>query len=170
MEVRYLTDDDSLYELSHIYEESWKCAYKNIVPQEYLDSIPEGRWASGTLTAEGRHNLVLAEGEKLVGTSCFCRSRWDEFPDHGEIVSLYLLPGYVGKGHGKMLLERALKELKCLGFSNVVLWTLEENVHARLFYEMNGFRYSGISRNENIGGKMIRELLYIYEGEKYDIQ
>ena len=44
MEIRLLRDSDGRVAVSRIYEESWKFAYKGIVPQAYLDSIPAGRW------------------------------------------------------------------------------------------------------------------------------
>lgn len=45
MEIRYLNENDNRLEISKIYEESWKYAYKGIIPQSYLDSIPKGKWA-----------------------------------------------------------------------------------------------------------------------------
>ena len=46
MEIRYLNNSDDPMQVSAIYEQSWKCAYKGIIPQSYLDSIPEGKWAN----------------------------------------------------------------------------------------------------------------------------
>lgn len=45
MEIRYIMPIDDRRMISKVYEESWRSAYKGIIPQEYLDSIPEGRWA-----------------------------------------------------------------------------------------------------------------------------
>ena len=39
MEIRYIDKNDDPFEISDIYEQSWKYAYKGIIPQEYLDSI-----------------------------------------------------------------------------------------------------------------------------------
>ena len=48
MEIRPLRETDSRLEVRRIYEESWKSAYRGIVPQAYLDGIPAGadRWCS----------------------------------------------------------------------------------------------------------------------------
>lgn len=54
MEIRHIQKDDDRSAISRIYEESWKFAYRGIVPQEYLDSIPEGRWASSFCVYLGR--------------------------------------------------------------------------------------------------------------------
>lgn len=46
MEIRYIVPADDRMAISNIYEESWKCAYKGIISQDYLNSIPKGRWSS----------------------------------------------------------------------------------------------------------------------------
>lgn len=51
MEIRPLRETDSRMEVSRIYEESWKFAYRGIVPQAYLDGIPAGQGASTKSTA-----------------------------------------------------------------------------------------------------------------------
>lgn len=45
MEIRALQAADSREAVSRIYEESWKSAYKGLIHQSYLDSIPSGLWA-----------------------------------------------------------------------------------------------------------------------------
>ena len=37
MEIRLLTAADDLYAVSRVYEESWRCAYRGLVPQDYLE-------------------------------------------------------------------------------------------------------------------------------------
>ena len=69
--------DDPL-KISKVYEASWKYAYRGIIPQDYLDSIPEGRWASG-FDNPNRKILVCAEAGRIVGTSSFCGSRFVRF-------------------------------------------------------------------------------------------
>ncbi len=110
MEIRAMTAADDRRKISRVYELSWKFAYKGIIPQDYLDSIPEGRWAPG-LDAPGRSTLLCMDGGEIVGTSSFCASRFDEFPGWGEIVSLYLLPEQIGKGRGRALMDAALAAL-----------------------------------------------------------
>lgn len=159
MEIRYIAPDDDLLEISNIYENSWKYAYKGIIPQDYLDSIPKGRWAK-SITKNGMFTLVLIENGRMIGTASISRSRWDKYSDFGEIVSIYFLPGYIGKGFGKLLLQRCIAELKYFGFTKLLLWVLEDNVRARRFYEKNGFCCSNEFMNDNIGGKNLREVMY----------
>lgn len=113
MEIRHLSPADDRLAISRIYEESWKYAYKGIVPQDFLDSIPEGRWVPN-LDNPDWHTLVCIEDGRLIGTSSFCKSRFSQFPNWGEIISIYLLPDFIGKGYGKPLLMSAVKELNRL--------------------------------------------------------
>lgn len=159
MEIRYMKQTDDKYAISHIYEESWKFAYKDIIPQSYLESIPAGRWIPN-LNNKEMDTLVLIEDGNFIGTSSYCKSRFPEFSNWGEIVSIYFLPQYIGKGYGKKLLNAVIEELASLGFQDIFLWVLEENLRARQFYEKAGFRFSGNSLNDNIGGKELRELQY----------
>ncbi len=156
--IRYLSAADDRMELSRIYEQSWKYAYKGLIPDDYLESIPEGKWAS-TPDRAGMYTLVTEENG-LVGTSSFCRSRWKNHPDDGEIVSIYFLPEYIGRGYGSELFTAAEKELHDLGFEHILLWVLEDNTRARKFYERHGYAATGEVLDDNIGGKDIREIMY----------
>ena len=150
MEIRLLQPDDDLNAVSNIYEKSWKFAYRGIIPQAWLDSIPAGRWAGG-IARPGMKNLVLTENGRMIGTSGLCRSRWEAHADFGEIVSIYLLPEYIGKGFGTCLLQSCIEELRHLGFTKILLWVLEDNTRARAFYERTGFRCAEEYMDDLIG-------------------
>lgn len=162
MEIRHLSELDDRMVISRIYEESWKCTYKDIIPQSYLESIPSGKWATH-LDNIGMNTLVILENSQIIGTSSYCKSRFSDFADFGEIVSIYLLPEYMGKGYGKKLLEAVKDELVALGYRSIFLWVLEDNIRARAFYEKAGFSLSGNLMSNNIGGKDLRELQYCYQ-------
>lgn len=66
------------------WEKSWKYAYKGIVPQDYLDNIPEGRWASH-IEQTSKKNLVMIRDGMIIGTSSFGKSRMEEMDGFGEI-------------------------------------------------------------------------------------
>ncbi|MBQ8922242.1 MAG: GNAT family N-acetyltransferase [Oscillospiraceae bacterium] len=161
MEIRFINQNDSLSEISNIYEKSWKYAYQNIIPQDYLDSIPKGRWADG-IAKDGMNTLVLQENGLMIGTASICKSRWEQYHGYGEIVSIHFLPEYIGKGFGTHLLKRCIEELNKLGFNRILLWVLEDHTGARRFYEKTGFVCSEEYLNDRIGGKALREVLYFY--------
>ena len=161
MEIRHLTPADDRKVISKIYEKSWKYAYKGIIPQDYLDTIPDGQWTP-TLDHSQWNTLICIENDIIVGTTSFGKSRLQQFDKWGEIISLYLLPNYMGKGYGKALLESAITELKMRGYNHVYLWVLEENLRARHFYEKSGFSLTDDYLDNIIGGKSLREVRYIY--------
>lgn len=77
LEIRYIAKSDDRLAVSKVYEESWKYAYKGIVPNDYLDHIPEGQWASRIELAD-RKNLVMVKDGIIIGTSGFGKSRMAE--------------------------------------------------------------------------------------------
>lgn len=160
MVIRYLTPEDAPLTVSNIYESGWKYAYRGIVPQSYLDSIPAGLWTAALHRPHLRHLVALEDGVP-IGTAGFGPSRWEAYPDYGEVVSLYLLPAYIGQGRGGLLLGRCVEELKGQGFDKILLWVLEENRPARRFYERNGFVWSGVLRRDTVGGRELGEALYL---------
>ena len=161
MEIRYTTPADDGMMISKVYEESWKYAYKGIMPQHYLDSIPEGRWVQNIDNPMWK-TLVCIDNDRIVGTSSFCKPRFEQFNGWEEVISMYLLPQYMGKGYGKILMESAISELKKQGHEKIFLWVLEENIRARQFYEQFGFSITADFMEDNIGGKDLREIRYIY--------
>ena len=161
MQIRYLNDNDDRYAVSDIYEKSWRYAYRGIIPQDYLDSIPKGHWVR-TQDIPEWYTIVCVEDEKIIGTSSFSRSRSGEYPDYGEIISIYLLPEYMRKGYGTLLIKAALNELRDKGFKDVFLCVLEENTGARKFYEKMGFLCTDDHLDNNIGGRDVREVRYTY--------
>lgn len=165
MEIRLLLPEDDRLAVSRIYEESWKYAYKGIIPQSFLDGISEGNRIEN-LDREGVCHLVAVVDGKLVGTSSYCKSRFSKYADYGEIISIYFLPEYMGMGYGKTLLSAAVEKLSEMGFRDVFLWVLEENHSARAFYERCGFSASGERMTSEIGGKTLAELQYCYHIEK----
>ena len=87
VEIRYITPADDKMTISRIYEESWKYAYKGIIPQDYLESLPEGRWVANLENSNGG-TLVCVDNGRIVGTSSFCESRFNQFKG-GEKLFLF---------------------------------------------------------------------------------
>ena len=159
MEIRKLCKGDDLFSVSRVYEESWRAAYRGSLPQGYLDCLPTGKWVP-YLEQAGRESLLLRDGEIIVGTASCCASRFPELPGWGEIVSIYLLPEYWGKGYGKLLFSAVVEQLEAMGCRDIFLWVLEGNQRARAFYERMGFHHSGTYVEDEIGGMPVRELQY----------
>lgn len=132
--------------ISKIHALSWKTAYKGIVPQKYLDELkvdfwvtPFQKWiANGTLVAD-----ILFVDSIPIGCIAYGKSRDDQLPEWGEIVSIYIHPEHCRKGYGGMLLRHALKQMNADSYKSCYLWVLSENINARRFYEESGFSHNG---------------------------
>ena len=68
-----------------------------------------------------------------------------------------------------------MSEIRCItesdckqSYDDVFLWVLEENTHARRFYEKNGFSCTDDYREDVIGGKTLREIRYVYHFPEND--
>ena len=164
MDIRFQTEQDDVMAISHVYEESWKSAYKGLIPQTYLEEIPKGHWANALKSGIWK-NILMLDGEKIIGTSAYCAARDEKLNGYGEIVSIYFLPDYMGKGYGKLLFKEVLNRLHIEGYKDIYLWVLEGNNRAIRFYEKLGFKPNGAYLDDNIGGKDLKELQYVYHIE-----
>ncbi|KMT22462.1 GNAT family N-acetyltransferase [Clostridium cylindrosporum] len=129
--------------ISNIHALSWKSAYKELVPQRYLDDLKNDFWVEAFenwIRSDDLKAKIIYENEKPIGCAIYGKSRDEKLLNWGEIVSIYLLPDYFHKGYGQKLLDNVLIDMKELGYKNIYLWVLEENDKARLFYEKNGFK------------------------------
>lgn len=164
MEIRYISELDDKLRVSEIYERSWKYAYKNIIPQQFLDSIEKDRWIP-MLELSDWYILLCIEDGKYVGASSFCQSRFSEYPNYGEIVTMYLCPEHIGKGYETKLFETVILELNNKGYDELFLWVLlDENDLAKKFYKKHHFIETDNCIDVNIGGKILREVMYVYKG------
>lgn len=158
--IRKLQPDDDRRAVGRIYEDSWKYAYKELLPQEYLDHLSAELWAN-RLDISDRHSLIVELDGKMIGTASYGKSRDAEYAGQGEIYSIYLLPGYIGRSYGKQLIDAVIEQLHALGYKSIFLWVLENNLGARGFYEKAGFTCSGKSKQAKIGGKTVTEVQYV---------
>lgn len=81
----------------------------------------------------------MIEDNQMIATSSYGSSRLSRLHEYGEIISIYMLPDYMGKGYGKQLLHETIMCLKEEGYHDLYLWVLKENHHARKFYKNAGF-------------------------------
>ncbi len=158
--IRPMTAADDFTAAARVCVESWQHAYKGLVAQHYLDKLrPEG-WI-GVMKADPSATLVAAKDGRTVGTAYITYARDEKRAGYGELVSLYLLPDAVGKGFGRQLLLAALDKCRQDGLNAVCLWVLSQHRQARGFYEHMGFRASGRTRTEAIGGDLLPLTEYI---------
>jgi GNAT superfamily N-acetyltransferase len=78
----------------------------------------------------------------------------------GEVRSVYVDPTVVGAGLGSALLHAAVASLAGAGFTDAVLWVVEGNTRARVFYERWGWRPDGARKRTPVEDEHLDEVRY----------
>jgi ribosomal protein S18 acetylase RimI-like enzyme len=143
---------------------SWRATYRGIVPDSYLETMNsnEAHWCKVASGEEPGVGLCVCEADNLVvGFACYGAARAPQFDFSGELYAVYFLPAMIGKGHGAAAMLEAASGLKSLGYSDMILWVIENNERARLFYESFGGTVIANSRQSfEIDGTTIWEVAY----------
>jgi len=160
MLIRKATSEDSLA-LGHVYCNSWKKGYKNIIPQLFLDSLTSENCAPKPERINCNNNYIAEENGSVIGLVNFGEARDKDAGNMGELRSIYVIPEFWGKGVSRELFQAAVSELEKSGYSGFYLWVLKENGRARGFYEKMKMMCSGCERVITIGGKELVESKYI---------
>ncbi|CRF30251.1 acetyltransferase%2C gnat family [Streptococcus pneumoniae] len=104
-------------------------------------------------------NTLIAIGDlKVVGFISYGNFR-DETIQAGEIIALYVLKDYYGKGIAQKLMKTALTALN--HFSEIFLWVLKDNKRAIAFYQKMGFTFDGQEKILELG-KPIKEKRMVF--------
>lgn len=145
--------------------DTWRAAYKGIVPDDYLANLSyeesDRRWLD-RLTTDGR-GVYVAEGHRGIfgfasGSPRQAFSKGLE--EYGGVFEmLYVLPDSQGGGAGGALLSAVARHLVGRGVTSGLLWVFEENLPARGFYESLGGTILAHDGFE-IGGASVREVAY----------
>lgn len=163
MEIRKATIND-IPDISRIHALTWKAAYQGLVPQQYLDDLKEENWIEIFTDSISKHLFtvqLILDGEKPVGCISYGKSRDNDLPGCGEIVSFYLLPQYWGTGYAKFLMDPAMADLSRT-FRNVSIWVLKGNARARRFYEKYHFQLKNEETEVEFQGKKLVVVKYVY--------
>ena len=141
--------------VGRVHVRTWQAAYRHVFPRERLGELSVERRAaqwreSPPLVAEVEGTVV---GFVSVGAS---RDR----DANGELFAIYVDPDHWGSGVGRALIAAGEQLLRELGYTDVILWVLEDNPRARRFYERAGWRADGTSRPITFLGIKVPEVRY----------
>ena len=158
---------EDAHAIASVWAESWRDAYRGIVPDTYLDSINVERWADRQRRYMGEPNgaaaAFVAEVDGCIaGWTSSGLNRDPSLPFAGELYTLYISPDYQRRGIGRRLMGVAANHLVEAGMASMLLWVLADNWNARRFYEAAGGRVAG-EQHVTIGGAPLREVAYGWE-------
>lgn len=155
-------------ELANAHLNSWREAYKGLLPQSYLDELP--------LTFKNRQNgwmqkinepekfiIQVAESKYgIIGFACIQPARDEDRMGYAEVSAIYLLEKFKGCGTGFKLLASGLKQIQQRGYKKAYCWVLEGNPTIK-FYEKSGAHFDGTRKEDEIGGMKCHDLRYVWE-------
>jgi GNAT superfamily N-acetyltransferase len=163
--IREATLDDAPG-IARAHTESWRSSYRGILPDHILDRIDVGQRAETRrkiLRDKDIFQLVaydVTHGD-IVG---FC----DAGPARrhvtlaGEVYAIYLVHHAKRHGLGTEMFERVRGWLRASAMPSMIVWVLENNHHARRFYEAMGGR-TGNRLQTSVGGFAVTEQSYVWE-------
>ncbi|WP_462384131.1 N-acetyltransferase family protein [Pseudomonas sp. Marseille-QA0892] len=163
---------DDARRIAEVHIASWQRAYAGLMPADFLAALTatlpkrEAFWA-GSIERKETDVLVAEDNGHVVGWIEVgpCRDEDRVEPYAGEVMAIYVLADYWGKGIGSELWEAGLQRLYDRGFMNVSLWVLSGNLRAVHFYQARGGREDLGSRRTLVrGGVTLDEVRYIWEG------
>ena len=142
MLLRPATPEDAMA-VARVHVRSWQVAYRNLLPDAYLDQLrPEDRAARydfATLDPARPQTIVAVEGESILGFATTAPARDSDLTNYGELWALYVDPPSWGQGIGAALVMAARARLSELGFQAAALWMLAGNARGDRFYRIDGW-------------------------------
>lgn len=127
--------------LAEVFRDSWRMAYRGIIPHLHLESMigkrGPGWWRHAVRSGESM--LVLEVSGEVAGYATLGPAR-SKGRYEGEIYELYITPDYQGLGFGEHLFEACRNRLDGRRLKGLVVWALIDNTAATSFYWRRGGR------------------------------
>lgn len=160
-----LTDAGAIAETHTV---CWAESFQKILPNSYFEDMISQKslirrtysWSEQIrrgklLTGQEVIILVLEKQGKIVGFISGGDPR-DHPGFDKEVMTLFLLRSYHGKGLGKLLLKRFIFEMRIVGCTSLALWVLANNP-TRLWYKRQGGQECG-SKKVYMGSREVEEI------------
>jgi len=153
--------------ISRIHVDTWKSAYRGIIPYKILDGLSYGRskemWDNRLIDDEDPTAVFVAEAETgtLVGFVSCGPARGAKQGYDGELYAIYVAPRMQRMGVGRMLVLSAVRDLRIRGFESMVAWVLGENPFRRFYEGLGG--EPALKKEVVLGGKEVEETGYCWK-------
>lgn len=152
--------------IARVHVESWRQAYRSILPDEILCQqkvlVRTAQWR--TLIRETAPDAFVyvaeRESKEVVGFAMAGPERTASLGFDGELWAIYVLGAAQRKGIGRSLMRAVGWRLLEQGARNMIVWVLETNP-SRGFYEALGGRPACL-RDYEVGGLKLREASYAW--------
>ena len=159
--VKQMETPEEIESKSLVHWQTWREAYDDLLPPEFQETmtLEKCRFFSQKYP---ENTFIAMDGKKVVGFISYGNFR-DETIQGGEIIALYVLKDYYGKGVSKQLMHAAFAALDY--FSEIFLWVLKDNKRAIAFYQKMVFSFDGQEKILDLG-KPVKELRMMCSSNK----
>ena len=145
--------------IERVARATWRVDYPDVLNRENTaDAATDWYDESAMTTAIERDDalvLVASLENEVVG---FAHAYVAE--NRGDLLRLYVAPGYRERGVGTALLDRTVDDLFEAGVDEIRAMVLAANEHGRAFYEASGFELVDEDAETEIDGERYRECRY----------
>jgi GNAT superfamily N-acetyltransferase len=163
--IREASPDDASG-IARASADSWRSSYRGLLPDVVLDRIDVVQRAEKRrqiLRDKEVFQLVaydVTHGD-IVGF-CDAGPARRHVTSAGEIYAIYLVQHAKRHGLGSEMFGRVRAWLRANGMPSMIVWVLDNNAHARKFYESMGGRV-GTRLQSTVGGFPVIEQAYVWE-------
>lgn len=151
-------------DVARVHVRSWQAGYAGLLPEDLLQRLrPEDRaprYAFGRSPDDGPTTIVSVRDEVICGFATTGSARGGGDTSLGELLALYVDPGFWRMGVGRHLVAAARRQLSGRGFTEAMLWVLVGNRQAEAFYRADGWAPDGARRTDEVWGVTLDELRY----------
>ena len=156
--VKQMETPEEIEGKSLVHWQTWREAYDDLLPAKFQETMTLERCRFFSKKYP-ENTLIVMDGMKVVGFISYGNFR-DETIQAGEIIALYVLKDYYGKGIAQKLIKAALIALD--HFSEIFLWVLKDNKRAITFYQKMGFTFDDQEKILELG-KPIIEIRMVFK-------
>jgi GNAT superfamily N-acetyltransferase len=159
---------DDVNQIAEIHVRTWQDAYRDILPQNFLDSLSiERRATQWKESIKNNHStgqnglFVISDDNAIYGFAACGTARDKEFSGYGELFAIYVAADFQKQGYGYKLFEKVISFLKAQGFNRAYVWSLEKNSSAHKAYEKWGASIiSGQTKTVDLEDKKFHEIAH----------
>ena len=159
--VKQMETPEEIEGKSLVHWQTWREAYDDLLPSDFQETMTLDRCRFFSQKYP-ENTLIAMDGKKVVGFISYGNFRGETI-QAGEIIALYVLKDYYGKGVSKQLMHAAFVALD--QFSEIYLWVLKDNKRAIAFYQKMGFTFDGQEQILELG-KPVKELRMMCSSNK----
>ena len=159
--IKIMESSEEIEGKSLVHWQTWREAYDDLLPAEFQETMTLDRCRFFSQNYP-ENTLIAMDGKKVVGFISYGNYR-DETIQAGEIIALYVLKDYYGKGVSEQLIHAAFVAFN--HFSEIYLWVLKDNKRAIAFYQKMGFTVDGPEKILELG-KPVKELRMVCSSNK----